>query len=75
VSLRGHWPGLLTTSLSAVYKVRTSAVLATACHQGSTPTLRLPRPHTLLNLRPFICQTNPDLNDQPNHARLPIRNL
>ena len=36
-------------SKSAVYKVRKSAVSATACHQGSTPRLD-PRPHTLLNL-------------------------
>ena len=33
--------------LSAVYKVRKSAVSATACHQGSTPRLN-PRPHALI---------------------------
>ena len=34
---------------SAVYKVRKSAVSATACHQGSTPRLD-PEPHVMLNL-------------------------
>ena len=38
-----------TLSKSAVYKFRTSAVSATAYHQGSTPRLD-PRPHALLNL-------------------------
>jgi hypothetical protein len=36
-----------TLSKSAVYKVRTSAISATAYHKGSTPRLD-PRPHTLL---------------------------
>ena len=36
-------------SKRAVYKVRTSAVSATAYHQGSTPKLG-PRPQALLNL-------------------------
>jgi hypothetical protein len=54
-------------SKSAVYEVRTSAVSATACHQGSTPRL-YPRPYALFNLHqhhssssrklshPFICR-------------------
>ena len=45
----GLCPGLQTTSKSAVYKVRQSAVSATASHQGSTPRLNR-RPHSLLNL-------------------------
>ena len=57
------WPH----SKSAVDKIRTSAVSATACHQGSTARL-VPGPHALLKLHqqhssgirklshPFICR-------------------
>jgi hypothetical protein len=39
----------LPLSKGAMYKVRTSAVSATACHQGSNPMLD-PRPHALQNV-------------------------